>query len=187
MLCSAAFGKLNDRQPNPDTFNAMAADFAQHGVLDAVYPIDVRIDPDDLSEECLAAIKQCQDLQNCGANVPVLELKWWLKHALSAKMIHAAFGIDYDDEQVITEGRQAELQLECQNLCKDKPVVEILAGFHRTMATITFAQTYIAHVQDLVQAGDMKQALKVMDECKNRCSFWAAVYDSGEYWEGSGG
>ncbi|KAG8730764.1 hypothetical protein FRC10_002368 [Ceratobasidium sp. 414] len=171
--------------PNPcesveATVANLTQDFKENRVLDAANPISVRVDPGELTPQCLATIKDCQDPQKVepGEAPPVLAFKWWAAEELACKRLNAAFGVNFRLSGLLDATSQREVVHECNGLGDKNYTAELMAGSHCAKAAVQYAKEFIEEMRRATKEGDMQGVLSIVQKASTACSFWAACYSS---------
>ncbi|KAF8594893.1 hypothetical protein BDV93DRAFT_515406 [Ceratobasidium sp. AG-I] len=181
-LCLFAFGHPNPRLRDALTINDLRDNMIDNGVLDALNPMDAMIDLSELTEECKKTLNLCKDPLLWKGPPPILEFKW--QHdpkfkELMAKITKANWSVDWDAGRALTPTEAENLGKECLSLVKSLglPLIHILAGSHRSGATVKIAEEYRRKIRTAFEAKDYPRAQSLTVECKHKCTFWVAVFN----------
>ncbi|KAG9099713.1 hypothetical protein FRC06_004914, partial [Ceratobasidium sp. 370] len=142
----------NPRESVEETVANLTQEYKENGVLDMANPISIHINPSQLTPECLAAIKACQDPQKVNPG----EAPPWLK---------AAFGVDFQLSALLDATSQQAIMGKCNKLGNNNYTAELMAGSHRAKAAIRYTKEFIDETRKAIKEGDMQGVLSMSIFC----------------------
>ncbi|KAG8738440.1 hypothetical protein FRC10_006842 [Ceratobasidium sp. 414] len=134
--------RLNPWESVEVTVANLTQGFKENRVLNTANPISVHVNPSELTPQCLAAIKDCQDPQKVkpGEVPPVLTFKWWVVEDLACKRLDAAFGVNFQLGSLLdtTSQHEAEFIEEMRKATKEGDVQGMLSIIQKASMACSF-------------------------------------------------